>query len=157
MRRLAFILLAASLAAAACGGGTATSNPGGDDGTQAPDASTGGGGGGGGDYWSGNGSAQVTVGGTTVTISPGGCYDGGSLGVDFRFGKWETPSTADWVIGIAHRDGSKPEAISGGVNGKMFVLGADVTATIGADGKGTFSGTDSIGGNGKITGTFSCS
>jgi hypothetical protein len=156
MRRFAFILLAASLAAAACGGGTATSNPGGGGGTQAPAASTGGGGGGGAANWSGNGSAQVTIGGTTVTVSPGGCYDGGSLGVDFRFGNWENPTTANWIMGIAHRDGSKSEAITGGVNGKMFVLGADAVATIGADGKGTFSGTDSAGGNGKISGTFSC-
>jgi hypothetical protein len=153
MRRFAFILLAASLAAAACGGGTATSNPGGTVGTQAPAASTGGGGDAG---WGTTGSAQVTVGGTTVTMFPGGCLDGGSLGVDFRFGDWENPTTANWTIGIAHRDGSKPAAISGGVNGKMWVLGADVTATISADGKGTFSGTDSVGGNGKITATFSC-
>lgn len=154
MRRFAFILLAASLAAAACGGGTATSNPGGGGGTQPPVASTGGGGGGGGD-WSGNGSAQVTVGGTTVTTSPGGCYDGGSLGVDFRFGSWDK-QTADWIIGLAHHDGSKPGPVSGSVNGKTFVLGTDVAATVGADGKGTFSGTDSVGGNGKITATFSC-
>jgi len=151
MRRLAFILLAASLAAAACGGGTATSNTGGGGGTQAPAAATGGGGGG---DWSGNGSAKVTVGGTTFTVSPGGCYDGGTLGVDFRFGAWDS-QTADWIIGIAHHDGSNA-TVTGRVNGKTFVLGTDVAATIGADGKGTFSGTDSVGGNGKITATFSC-
>ncbi|MGA3057174.1 MAG: hypothetical protein ABSE70_03940 [Candidatus Limnocylindrales bacterium] len=156
MRKLASVLVASILLVAACSSSSGTQQPAGTGGGAPTTAPSQGGGGGGADNWSGNGSAKVTIGGTTVTISPGGCYDGGSLGVDFRFGAWDK-QTDDWIIGIAHHDGSQPEAISGSVGGKPFVLGTDVAATIGADGKGTFSGTDSVGGNGKITATFSCS
>jgi hypothetical protein len=153
MRKLALVLVAPIVLAAACSSSSGTQQPAGTGGgaTTTP-ASQGGNGG----NWSGAGSAKVTVGGTTVTISPGGCLDGGSVGVDFRFGEWATPATADWVIGIAHHDGSKPEAISGSVGGKPFGLGDDLTATIGSDGTGTFAGTDLGAGNSKVTATFSC-
>ena len=153
MRRLALVLVASIVLAAACSSSSGTQQPAPPTtgGTPTTAASQGGNGGNG-----GSGSATVTIGGSDVTLSGGVCNDGGAVGVDFRFGGWETPTTADWVIGIAHHDGSTPEAVSGGVGGKPFVLGDDVTATIGSDGKGTFAGTDSAGGNGKITATFSC-
>jgi hypothetical protein len=152
MRKLALVLVAPIVLAAACSSSSGTQQPAGTGGGAPTTAASQGGNGGNG----GSGSATVTIGGSNVTLSGGLCNDGGAVGVDFRFGGWETPTTADWVIGIAHHDGSKPEAISGAVGSKPFVLGADVTATIGGDGKGTFAGTDSAGGNGKITATFAC-
>jgi hypothetical protein len=156
MRKLALVLVASIVVAAACSSSSGTQQPAGTGGGAPTTPASQGGNGGNGGNWSGTGSAKVTVGGTTVTLSPGGCLDGGTVGVDFRFGGWETPTTGDWVIGIAHHDGSKPEAISGTVGGKPFVLGDDVTATIGGDGKGTFAGTDLASGNAKITATFAC-
>jgi hypothetical protein len=152
MRRTAVLLVAAAIVVGACGSSTATSTTGGGGGGSEESSAPGGGT----NYWSGTGSAQISAGGQTVTVSPGGCYDGGEQGVDFRFGSWETPTGGDWVVGIAHSDGTQPEAISGSVNGNLFVLGDDRAATY-ANGQGTFSGTDSVGDLGQITGTFTCS
>jgi hypothetical protein len=153
MRKVVLLMAACVVALAACSSSS---------GTAKPAASNGGGGatptagGGGGDsYWSGNGSAQVKVGGTAATVSPGGCYTSAAIGTDFRFGNWENPTSADWIIGLIYSDKSKEPVISGGIGGKLFVLG-DATGTVGSDGKGTFSGTDSVGGNGTISGTFTC-
>ena len=152
MRKVVLLAAVCVVALAACSSSS---------GTAKPSAANGGGGatptagGGGGDNnWSGNGSAQVTLGGTAATVSPGGCYVS-SAGTDFRFGSWENPASADWIIGVIYSAGGKAPVISGGVGGKLFVLGG-ATGTVGSDGKGTFSGTDSAGGNGTISGTFSC-
>lgn len=173
MRRHALLLLVAALVATLVATGcvrrtAVPSQPDGSGGTHAAVASTGGGGtqGPAESYstWTQAGSAKVTIGGTTVDIvhveesggsGKSGCFDAGDLGVMFRFGKLQTPSTADWISGMVYRDGSKPDTISGRANGKQFELGDDRTATITPDGKGTFSGTNMIG-SGKITGTFSC-
>jgi hypothetical protein len=154
MRRFAALGLVAVLAIAACGGSSATQTPGGGGNHTNP------GGGnptqnGGGD-WNGTGSAKVTVGGSTITVSPGGCVDGGSEGVDFRFGDF-TAQKNDWIIGLVYHDGHKPSGVSGQVGGKLFVLDTDRSGTISGDGTGTFAGTDTIGGNGAMSATFSCS
>lgn len=156
MRKLALLMLTAVIASAACGSSSATQGPaaGGGNATSAAGGNATSAAGGGGD-WSTTGSAKITVGGKEITISPGGCLDGGSVGVDFRFGDYTSP-TADWVIGIAHHDGAAPVGISGKVGGKLFVLAKGMTATIADDGTGTFAGTDSAGGNGAITATFTC-
>lgn len=163
MRRLVLISLVAVFAIAACG-----SSSGANKATGGPSTATGGPNGptatiansGNADcaYWCGNGSATVTLKGATTTISGGGCYDGGSRGVDARFGDWlDATPPADSLIVIAHSSagGTAAQSAMGSVGGTSFVLGGDTAATIGADGNGTFSGTDSLGA-GQISGTFSC-
>jgi hypothetical protein len=65
-------------------------------------------------------------------------------------------TNGDWVGGILYRDGTAP-VIAGQVGGKLFYLGSGATGSVDAGGHGTFSGTDGAGGNGRVTGTFSCS
>jgi hypothetical protein len=128
------------------------------------------------DHWCGNGSASVTIGSTTTSISGGGCFDGGSAGVDARFGDWGPTGTGDYLTLIAYRAGGPtptpvatttgPPAgptptghpspnVSGSVNGNPFVLGTDTVVSLGANGSGSFSGTD-LNGIGPVKGTFSC-
>ncbi len=157
MRKLASVLAASILVIAACSGSGATQQPAGTGGG-GPTAATSQGGGGDCSYWCGTGSAQVTMGGATVTISPGGCYDGGKNGVDIRFGDFTKSGTAaakDYVVALVYHGGNGTPIVSGGVNGELFVLSTSgATGTIGDDGKGSFSGTNMFGGT--ITATFSC-
>lgn len=148
MRKLASILVASIVLTAACSSSSGTQQPTGTGGGAPTTAASPGGN-------SGNGSATVTIGGSNVTLSGGRCDDGGTVGVDVRFGD-PSSASADWVIALVHHGGSGKPIASGRVGGKLFVLGADATGTIGDDGKGAFSGTDSAGGNGKISATFSC-
>jgi predicted small secreted protein len=127
-------------------------------------------------YWCGNGSATVTVGGATTTISGGGCHDAGSAGYDIRFGDWQgLQGVSSWLGLTAYRVGGPtatpaatvnplaapsasdhPSPIGGGgVDGNDFVLAPGATVTFNANGTGSFSGTD-MNGAGLITGTFSC-
>jgi hypothetical protein len=156
MRKLALFMLTAVMASAACGSSGATQGPatGGGNPTSAAGGNATAAAGGGGD-WSSTGSAKVTVGGQEITISPGGCLDGGSVGVDIRFGDWSS-HTGDWIVAAVYHDGHEPAAISGKVGGKLFVLDKGMTGSIAGDGTGKFAGTDSIGGNGAISATFSC-
>jgi hypothetical protein len=125
------------------------------------------------DHWCGNGSATVTIAGNTTTISGGGCFDGGSAGVDLRFGDWGANGVGDYLTLIAHHAGGPtytPEAtpagpnasqyptptVSGSVSGNPFVLGGDAVVILNADGTGFFSGTD-VNGIGFVKGTFTCS
>jgi hypothetical protein len=172
MRRYPLLLLVAALVAALVATGcvrraAVPSQSDGGGGTQAPEVSTSIATQGPAESystWTQAGSAKVTIGGTTVDIvhveesggsGKSGCFDAGDLGVMFRFGRLQSPSTSDWISGMVYRDGSKPDTISGRANGKQFELGDDRTATITADGKGTFSGTDMFS-NTKVTGTFAC-
>jgi hypothetical protein len=168
MRRYALLLLVAALVVATgCKKTTATHLPDGGGGTEAPEVSTSIATQGPAESystWTQAGSAKITIGGTTVDIvhveesggsGKSGCFDAGDLGVMFRFGRLQSPSTSDWISGMVYRDGSKPDTISGRANGKQFDLGDDRIASITPDGKGTFSGTNMIGGD-KITGTFTC-
>lgn len=123
------------------------------------------------EHWCGQGWASVTLGGTTATITRGGCYDQGSAGVDARFGNWEDdPSgplsylalTAYRVGGptptpptSAATDEHPSPAVSGSIDGNSFILIVRTTVTLAADGTGTFSGPDDNG-NGTVTGTFNC-
>ena len=126
-----------------------------------PTASGGGGGGGGGDArptvdcanWCDGGSATVTVKGQALKVSPGGCDDLGARGVDFRFGDFADQS-ANWVIGIVGKDGGAM-SVSGRLNGQLFVL-TDVTGSMSGLDSGTFSGRDSVGELGVVSGTFTC-
>jgi len=172
MRRYALLLLVAGLVAGLVATGcvkrtAAPSQADGGSGTEAPEVSTSIATQGPAESystWTQAGSAKITIGGTTVDIvhveesggsGKSGCFDAGDLGVMFRFGRLQSPSTSDWISGMVYRDGSKPDTISGRANGKQFELGDDRTASITPDGKGTFSGTNMIGGE-KMTGTFSC-
>ena len=128
------------------------------------------GGGTGCDHWCGTGSATVTMRGTTTTVSGGGCYDGGSAGVDVRFGDWRnSEGLSSYVMLVAYRTGGAsaaptptpapsdhlaPTAI-GSVNGNPFTLGSDTVVTLDANGTGSFSGTD-VNGYGLVKGTFTC-
>jgi hypothetical protein len=124
------------------------------------------------DHWCGYGSATVTIAGATKTISGGGCYDGGSDGVDTRFGDWSADGTGDYLTLIAYRAGGPtplpgatpagPDAtvyptptVSGSVSGNPFVLGSDAVVILESDGTGSFSGTD-VNGMGFVQGTFTC-
>jgi hypothetical protein len=106
-------------------------------------------------FWCGNGSAQVTVGDATVTMSPGGCADASDNDVDARFGDF-TKKKGDWVIALVYYDGGQTPFVSGSVGGKMFTMSTNgATGTVGHDGKGSFSGTELLG-TAKISATFSC-
>jgi hypothetical protein len=128
------------------------------------------------DYWCGNGSARVTVGGVTATITGGGCYDTGAAGIDARFGDWGNTGVADYLTVSGYRAGGPTPtpapttnslaaptatghlnvAVDGSIAGQNFVLDTDAVVTFAADGTGSFSGTD-LNGAGKVTGTFACS
>jgi hypothetical protein len=122
------------------------------------------------DHWCGNGSATVTFGGTTETITGGGCYDRGSAGVDARFGDWQDQSGFDYLALTAYRVGGptpppaqpgssaadQPAPVGGGsVGGNTFILDSTATVTLDAGGHGAFSGMDANGG-GSVKGTFNC-
>ena len=128
------------------------------------------------DHWCGNGSASVTIGGATTTISGGGCVDTGATGYDIRFGDWQgLQGISSYVALTAFRVGgatptpaptSNPQAspgatdhasalVTGSVGGNPFVLGNDTIVTLNADGTGSFSGTD-VDGAGLIKGTYRC-
>lgn len=122
------------------------------------------------EHWCGNGSAEVTLGGTTVKISGGGCYDRGSEGIDARFGDWQdgsgpsylaltayriggsTPTPAIQLPGATATDHASP-TVSGSLNGNTFIL--VTTVTLDAGGTGSFSGVD-VNGSGPVKGTFNC-
>jgi hypothetical protein len=122
--------------------------------------------------WCGSGSATVTFGGVSQTISGGGCFDDGSAGIDARFGDWQGLSggTGGYLTLIVHRPGSSmpaatlasgPDAepaaptITGSVRGQPFVLGPGAVAAITPDDTGSFSGVD-VNGLGSASGTFRC-
>jgi hypothetical protein len=126
------------------------------------------------DHWCGNGSAMVTLGGVTTAMFGGGCYDGGSAGVDARFGDWQdlTGQVSSYLSVKAYHAGGPTPApaatpdepgdtghfsptVSGSVPGIPFSLGEDTVVTLNAGGTGSFSGTD-VNGYGPVTGTFNC-
>ena len=128
------------------------------------------------EHWCGNGSAAVTIGGVTTTITGGGCYDQGSAGYDIRFGDWQgLQGVSSYLALTAYRAGgptptpaitpnplAAPSAtdhfapdVNGSVSGSPFVLGDDTVITFNADGTGSFSGTD-LNGAGLIKGTYRC-
>jgi hypothetical protein len=167
MRKLASVLVASILLVAACSSSGETQQP----------AGTGGGGpttavsqAGNGDvttppplpsnagdctFWCGTGSAQVTVGSATVTMSPGGCYPASDNDVDARFGDF-TSKKGDWIIALVYYGGSKTPLLSGSVGGEAFMLSTSgATGTIGNDGKGSVSGTEFLG-TAVISAIFSC-
>jgi hypothetical protein len=106
-------------------------------------------------FWCGTGSAQVTVGSATVTMSPGGCYPASDNDVDARFGDF-TNKSGDWIIALVYYGGGKTPFLSGSVGGKAFMLSSSgATGAIGTDGKGSISGTEFLG-TATISATFSC-
>ena len=139
-------------------------------------STTNGGGGAGCEHWCGNGSARVTIGGVTATITGGGCYDTGAAGIDARFGDWGNTGIADYLAVSGYRVGGAtptpaptrnplaaptatghPDiAVDASVAGQNVVLDTSAVVTFAPDGTGSFSGTD-LNGAGKVTGTFSCS
>jgi hypothetical protein len=131
-------------------------------------------------HWCGNGSARVTLAGTTTEIDGGGCYDQGAGGFDVRFGDWQDEGPIDYLSLTAYQAGGptppptetpvptsadasdSPEPtdppdynVGGSVDGQPFVLDVGAAITLGADGKGTFSGID-VNGLGEVSGTFTC-
>jgi hypothetical protein len=147
--------LAAVMALSACGGSNATTQPGGGNATQAPGGGTAAAAGASCLDWCGNGSASLTVNGTSTTITGGACLIEGGV-VDARFGDWWNSGTATAeVVILVYQTGSKAPTISGKVGATFFVLADDTKATAGADGSGTFSGTNSMG-IGTISGTWTC-
>ena len=132
------------------------------------------------DHWCGNGSAAVTVAGVTTEIDGGGCYDQGADGFDVRFGDWQDEGPIDYLPLTAYKAGgptpqptdtpvptpadasASPEppdppdyTVAGSVDGQPFILAVGASVTLGANGKGTFAGTD-INGLGDVAGTFTC-
>jgi hypothetical protein len=159
---LVAVITAFAVIAAGCDTGT-QSPP-----TQGPDTGC--------DHWCGNGSASVTLGGATTTISGGGCFDTGATGYDIRFGDWQglqgvssylavnayraggpTPTpipTADPLAAPSATGHPSPQ-VSGSISGVPFVLGTDTVVTFKADGTGSFQGTD-VDGAGPVKGTYTC-
>jgi hypothetical protein len=106
-------------------------------------------------FWCGNGSAQVTVGDATVTMSPGGCADASDNDVEARFGDF-TKKKGDWIIVLVYYGGTKTPLLSGNIGGKAITMSTSgANGTIGDDGKGSLSGTEFLG-TAKISATFSC-
>jgi hypothetical protein len=128
------------------------------------------------EHWCGHGSARVTVGGVTATITGGGCYDAGAAGIDARFGDWSNSGMGDYLTVSGYRAGGPtptparttnplaapsatghPDiAVDTSVAGQNHVLDTTAVVTFDAEGTGSFSGTD-LNGAGKVTGTFACS
>ena len=128
------------------------------------------------EQWCGNGSARVTVGGVTATITGGGCYDTGAAGIDARFGDWGNTGVGDYLAVSGYRAGGPtptpapttnplasptatghPDiAVETSVAGQNHVLDTSAVVTFATDGTGSFSGTD-LNGAGKVTGTLTCS
>ena len=128
------------------------------------------------EHWCGSGSARVTVGGVTATITGGGCYDTGAAGIEARFGDWGPTGVADYVEVSGYRAGGPTPtpapttsslaaptatghlnvAVDGSIAGQNFVLDTDAVVNFAADGSGSFSGID-LNGAGKVTGTLTCS
>jgi hypothetical protein len=153
------LVLVVAVAVEGCGSGAPA--PGGSDGAN------------GCDKWCGSGSATVTFGGTTQTISGGGCVDGGSAGIDVRFGDWQgiTGGTGGYLMLIAYRPGGPTPAAApasgspdmgpdapvdtGSVNGQPFILAPGAVVAITPDDTGSFSGLD-VNGLGPASGTFRC-
>jgi hypothetical protein len=156
------LLTALTVIAAGCDTGTQPAP------TQGPDTGC--------DHWCGNGSASVTLGVNTTTISGGGCYDTGATGYDIRFGDWQgLQGISSYLAVTAYRAGgatptpiptanplAAPSAtdhlspvVSGSISGSPFVLGGDAVVTFKADGTGSFQGTD-VDGAGLVKGTFTC-
>ncbi len=146
-------------------------------GSSSNSTSDGGGNGGGCEHWCGNGSARVSAGGVTTTITGGGCYDSGAAGIDARFGDWQgTAGVSEYLTVAGYRaGGSTPTpaptanplasptatghpnvAVSAAIAGQVVVLDTSAVVTFAPDGSGSFSGTD-LNGSGNVTGTFSCS
>jgi hypothetical protein len=120
--------------------------------------------------WCGNGSATVTIAGTTSNISGGGCYDRGAEGIDARFGDWQgVQGAANYLAFLAYRPGGATPTpaiagatpqypanpLSGSVGGSPFVLGPSSVITFNSDNTGTFSGIDVNEGT-SVSGTFVC-
>jgi hypothetical protein len=168
MRKLASVLVASILLVAACSSSGATLPPAGTGGGGAPTTAASQASNGdvttpppqpsnAGDcsFWCGTGSAQVTIGDATVTISPGGCYPASDNDVDARFGDF-TNQKSDWIIALVYYGGSKTPILSGSVGGTAFMLSTSgATGTIDNDGKGSISGTEFLG-TATISVTFSC-
>jgi len=128
------------------------------------------------EHWCGSGSARVTVGGVTATITGGGCYDTGAAGIEARFGDWGPTGVADYLTVSGYRAGGPTPtpapttnplaaptatghlnvAVEGSIAGQNFVLDTDAVVNFAADGSGSFSGID-LNGAGKVTGTLTCS
>ena len=128
------------------------------------------------EQWCGNGSARVTVGGVTATITGGGCYDTGAAGIAARFGDWGNTGVGDYLAVSGYRAGGPTPtpapttnplaaptatghlnvAVDGSIAGQNFVLDTDAVVNFAADGSGSFSGID-LNGAGKVTGTLTCS
>jgi hypothetical protein len=129
------------------------------------------------EHWCGNGSAVVTLRGTTTQLTGGGCYDYGAEGVDARFGDWQDASSLTGYLTVtAYRPGGPtppPEmtpaipplvptptghpspTVMGAIPGVPFILGEDAVVTLSASGRGTFSGVD-VNEGFAVTGTFDC-
>jgi hypothetical protein len=123
-------------------------------------------------HWCGNASATVTYAGQTSTISGGGCYDGGSAGIDVRIGDWQGEGTGDFLMLEGYRPGGPtpnptvgatddagnpiPSAtVTGNVAGTPFTLDTNGAVVFTSATAGTFSGDD-VNGNGAVSGTFNC-
>lgn len=150
MRRLVLVAMVAMMAAAACGssGSAGADNPTSDTGARASaQASC--------LDWCGSGTATVTIAGTPVTITGGGCVIQGDS-VDARFGDWYAGGDVTNGLQIlAYKTVKLAPTVNGKAGTTRFQLGADAAAKV-TDTSGTFSGTNAIGGKEAITGTFTC-
>jgi hypothetical protein len=121
------------------------------------------------DRWCGSGTATISFGDNSGTVTGGGCFDTGTAdGIDARFGDWQgIQGVANYLtLSILPASAANPTAengetpmynpvVSGSLDGRPFVLGPDTVIRYTADGTGTFSGSDMNGG-GTASGTFTC-
>jgi hypothetical protein len=154
MRKLVVLGLVGALVLAACGGTNATTVPktgaaGSPGASQAALSGTNC------SDWCGTGSAKITIGATTTTITGGACLVEGDA-VDARFGDWwAVPHAAGELVLLGYLSGGTKPTISGTAGTTLFVLGDDAVATVAADGSGSFSGSNSVGPD-KVSGTWTC-
>ncbi len=107
--------------------------------------------------YSSSGSAQVSIEGSSVTLTPGGCRSESGKTV-FQAGD-SVKMEGDWIQVIVYQHGDTFEmgAVTGSVNGKPFISGSGIQGTFGSDGTGSFTGSDFLTTvTGPISGTFSC-
>ena len=105
----------------------------------------------------GNATAVVNFGGHTYNLSGGTCIDIGKvLGTEVSVGDYHNGEAGPGDYLEMFVKGNTVTTVAGRAGGIPWALATGKqSGSIGADMKGTFSGTDSVSG-GPVSGTFAC-
>jgi hypothetical protein len=151
MKRACLTMIFAVAIVAGCGGSTSSAG-----------APAGGGGGGGGGNATqaaggGNATATVTFKGNIYNLSGGKCTDIGQvLGTEVSVGDYHNGEAGSGDYLEMFVKGNTVSTVAGRAGGIPWALATGkASGSIGADMKGTFSGTDFVSGE-QVSGTFAC-